>query len=85
MLDQAGKTIPGFEAAQCEPVSGDQTRHAVQWKGASIGALANQAVRFKFVLDRARLFSFWVSPSTRGESRGYLGAGGPGFTGTIDA
>ncbi len=39
-------------------------------------------MRFKFVLDRARLYAFWVSPSARGESRGYLGAGGPGFAGS---
>jgi hypothetical protein len=57
----------------------------VRWSGASIGSLANTIVRFKFVLDRARLYAFWVSPSARGESRGYLGAGGPGYAGTIDA
>jgi hypothetical protein len=57
----------------------------VQWRGASLESLAHTIVRFKFVLERARLFAFWVSPSPRGESRGYLGAGGPGYAGTIDA
>jgi hypothetical protein len=85
VLDRVGRTVPGFSADRCEPVSGNQTRHAVQWKGASLESLAHTVVRFRFVLDRARLFAFWVSPSPRGESRGYLGAGGPGYAGTIDA
>ena len=85
MLDQTGNTIPGFSIDRCEPVSGDQTKHAVRWTGASIASLANRVVRFKFVLDRARLFAFWVSPSPRGESRGYLGAGAPGYPSNIDA
>jgi hypothetical protein len=85
LLDREGKTIPGFGAGQCEPITGDHTRHAVRWTGASIASLANTVVRFKFVLDRARLFAFWVSPSPRGESRGHLGAGAPGYTSTIDA
>ena len=84
MLDQAGRTIPGFGADQCAPVTGDSTKHPVKWNGASIDSLANTIVRFKFILDRARLFAFWVSPSTRGESRGYLAAGGPGYASTID-
>jgi hypothetical protein len=85
LLDRAGKTIPGFSADRCEAVTGDSTRHAIRWSGAPpLASLANTDVRFKFVLDRARLYAFWVSPSARGESRGYLGAGGPGFAGTID-
>jgi hypothetical protein len=84
MLDRSGTTIPGFGIDRCEVIAGDRTKHAVRWNGAELGSLANTVVRFKFVLDRARLFSFWVSPSPRGESRGYLGAGGPGYTSTID-
>ena len=85
LLDREGRTIPGFSVDRCEAVSGDRTRHAINWRGASIASVANTPVRFKFILDRARLFAFWVSPSMRGESRGYLGAGGPGYAGTIDA
>jgi hypothetical protein len=86
MLDRGGRVIPGFEARQCAPVHGNQTRHAVQWNnGATIARLSGSIVRFKFVLDRAHLFAFWVSPSPRGESRGYLGAGGPGYAGVKDA
>ena len=86
LLDRAGRTIPGFSADRCEAMSGDSTKHAIRWSGApGMPSLAGTAVRFKFVLDRARLYAFWVSRSARGESRGYLGAGGPGFAGTIDA
>jgi len=86
LLDRTGKAIPGFTADRCVPITGDETRHAITWSGnPSLAALAGSEVRFKFVLDRARLFAFWVSPSARGESRGYLGAGGPGYAGTIDA
>ncbi len=86
LLDRAGRTIPGFTADRCEAITGDHTRQAVRWTGApALATLAGTDVRFKFVLERARLFAFWVSPSTRGESRGYLGAGGPGYPGTIDA
>ena len=85
VLDRSGKAISGFTAAQCQPVTGNQTKHAVRWGGAALGSLANSVVRFKFVLDRARLYAFWVSPSPRGESRGYLGAGGPGYGSTLDA
>jgi hypothetical protein len=47
--------------------------------------LAGQAVRLRFVLDRAELFAFWVSPSAAGHSRGYLAAGGPGYSRITDA
>lgn len=86
MLDRDGRTIEGFEAHRSVPVSGNSTRHALAWNGgAQLSRLAGSVVRFKFTLDRAHLFAFWVSPSARGESRGYLGAGGPGYAGVIDA
>ena len=86
MLDRDGKPIAGFEAERCQPISGDRTIHPVSWSGgAAIATLANTIVRFKFVLDRAHLYAFWVSPSPRGESRGYVAAGGPGFSSTRDA
>ena len=86
MLDREGKTIPGFEAERCVPISGNHAKHGVSWSsGAAIGSLANTTVSFKFVLDRALLYAVWVSPSPRGESRGYVAAGGPGFGGARDA
>ena len=86
MLDREGRRIPGFEVERSVPVTGNRTSHAVNWSGnATLASLANSVVRFKFVLDRAHLYAFWVSPSARGESRGYLAAGGPGYPGVLDA
>jgi hypothetical protein len=41
-------------------------------------------VRFRFTLTRSDLFAFWVSRNERGSSSGYVAAGGPGFSGSID-
>jgi hypothetical protein len=86
LLDREGRTIDAFAADRCTPIHGDATRHAITWtNGASLDRLAGSVVRFKFVLDRAHLYSFWVSRSARGESRGYLAAGGAGYAGAVDA
>ncbi len=86
VLDANAKPIEGFAADRCVPVTGDSTRLAVRWAGnASLARFANTPIRFRFVLKRAQLFAFWVSPSERGESRGYVAAGGPGFAGEADA
>lgn len=86
MLDREGNPISGFEADRCSPITGNNVKHAVRWNsGTSIARLAGSTVRFKFVLDRAHLYAFWVSPSARGESRGYLAAGGPGYAGVLDS
>lgn len=92
-LDRGGRVIAPFTIDRCEPVSGDGTRLAVRWNSVprprsgqgSLAALAGQPVRLRFVLDRAELFAFWVSPTASGHSRGYLAAGGPGHSRSIDA
>ena len=86
VLDAAGRVIEPFTLEGCVPVSGDGTRLAVTWTGApALSALAGQVVRLRFTLTRARLFAFWISPSASGESRGYVAAGGPGYTRPTDA
>ena len=86
MLDAGGRVIEPFTLERCVPVSGDGTRLAVKWTGApELSALSGQVVRLRFTLARARLFAFWISPSASGESRGYLAAGGPGYTRPTDA
>jgi hypothetical protein len=85
ILDASGKVIAPYSAAQCEPVRGDATKHRVRWQGApGIGDLAGQTVRFRFVLTRSRLYSFWVADSEAGRSRGYAAAGGPEYPRAID-
>lgn len=85
VLDRAGKTIAPFTIEQCAPVRGDSTQLSVQWAGGSLATLAGEDIRLRFVLDRAQLFAFWISPSSAGHSRGYLAGGGPGYSRAIDA
>jgi hypothetical protein len=85
VLDNAGRTIAPFTAATCAPVHGDSTCARVDWPGAQdLAALANRPVRFKFHLTNGALYAFWVSADATGASRGFVAAGGPGFTGPID-
>jgi hypothetical protein len=80
VLDAAGRVV-----LASQPVRGDRTRLAVGWKGAAdLSALAGRAVRFRFHLRDGSLYAFWVSPDASGASRGYVAAGGPGFTGPRD-
>ena len=86
VLDREGRVIAPFSLANALPVTGDATRSPVSWRsGASLKTLANEIVRFRFTLTRARLYSFWVSASPTGTSGGYVAAGGPGFRGGRDA
>jgi hypothetical protein len=84
-LDEKGQVIAPFSQGNCIPIRMDSTIQGVRWKGADdLGALAGKAVKFRFHLSRGQLYSFWVTPDASGASHGYVGAGGPGFTGSID-
>jgi hypothetical protein len=85
VLTADGRVIEPFTAARCVGVDRDSTRAAVQWTGASLADVAGQPVRFRFYLRSGRLYSFWVAPNERGASRGYVAAGGPDFSGAVDA
>jgi hypothetical protein len=85
VLDTDGKIIEPFTLANCEPVSFDKTLVQVNWEGKSdLAELSGKPVRIKFYLENGSLYSFWVSPDKSGASYGYVGAGGPGFTGPTD-
>jgi hypothetical protein len=85
VLDRGGRFIEPFSSERMTPLTGDSTRHRVTWRGqASLDAIRNQPVRFRFTLSRADLFAFWVSATEQGQSGGYLAAGGPGFSRPID-
>ena len=86
VLDREGRAVPGYSAADCEPVRGDRTRHAVTWRTRSdLSSLKGEIVRLRFSLSRTRLFAFWIAPTAAGHSRGYVAAGGPAFTKAADA
>jgi hypothetical protein len=81
VVNRAGKVVAPFTAAACLPLAADKTLQIVRWKGVDdLSALVNQPVRFRFRLRRGRLYAFWVSPDASGASRGYVAAGGPGFS-----
>ncbi len=85
VLDEAGKVIAPFTAAQCRPVKADSTIAQVKWNGASsLADVAGKNVRLRFHLTNGRLYAFWVSPDASGASNGYVAAGGPGFTSDKD-
>ena len=85
VLDEKDRPIAPFSLAKCVPVAADRTCAAVTWKGApDLARLAGRAVKFRFAVTRGSLYAFWVSPEKSGASHGYVGAGGPGFTGPTD-
>jgi len=85
VLDRDGRPIAPFTIDQSVAVTGDGTRLPLTWKTGTLRAISGQAIRLRFVLDRAELYAFWISPSAAGQSRGYLAGGGPGYAGGVDA
>ena len=89
-------TLPGFEgerskvgslspsnAGGCVPDGAqafDSTRAPVSWQDTSLATVAGRPVKLRFTMAAASLYSFWVSSSACGASRGVIGAGGPGLT-----
>ncbi len=68
----------------------DSTIARLTWNGAGCSGAAGAGLvpgtpfKIRFNLKNGKLYSFWLSPSANGESRGYVGAGGPGYTSNID-
>lgn len=75
VLDREGHVIASFPA-----VTGDRTKVKV----GDVSTFAGQDVRLRFRLSCGTLYSFWVSPSGFGESRGWLAGGGPDYPGLCD-
>lgn len=64
--DAAGKPIPGFRLADCDPVVGDAIDHPVSWKdSAEVGKLAGQTVQLRFVLEEADLYAMQFTGRNR--------------------
>ncbi|GAC1528884.1 MAG: hypothetical protein NVS3B15_06930 [Sediminibacterium sp.] len=80
-----GKALPGFTRSDCLPISIDSTKFLVKWKdGDSLASLAGKPVRFRFYLNNAKIYAFWVSQNLHGTSGGATAAGGPGLKGNWD-
>jgi hypothetical protein len=62
--DADGNPIPGYELANCQEQFGDTLNLTVKWnKGNSLGDLAGQAVRLRFEIKDADLYSFQFNTS----------------------
>lgn len=85
ILGEDGKTIPGFSADDSTALRlADSTKTEIRFAGKDLSSLAGRTVRIRFRLHCGTLYSFWVSPSARGESRGYVAGGGPAYPGLRD-
>ena len=81
VLDAEGRPVAGLRAQECAALSRDSSRAQVTWSsGVDLSGLAGRPCRLRFHLQSGQLFSFWVTDDPGGASRGYMAAGGPGFT-----
>jgi len=61
--DEGGRGIEGYTLADCDAIFGDAIERIVSWKGrADVGALAGRAVRLRFALKDADIYSFRFRP-----------------------
>ena len=85
ILNKDNQVIENFSADKCKSVAINSTIQQVEWTDMSdLSSLTDQEVRFRFKLKNGDLYAFWVSPSTNGESNGYVAGGGPGYTSNKD-
>ena len=57
--DMDGNALPGYTIADCQEIYGDTIERTVHWKnGTDVSRLKNKAVRLRFVLKDADIFSF---------------------------
>ena len=85
ILGEDGKPVVGFTCADCAFFEfADSTKKELKFKGGDLSRFAGLPVRIRFRLRCSTLYSFWISPSPRGESRGYVAGGGPDYSGLRD-
>jgi len=65
VLDGDGRLIPGYSRDDCEPLTADRVRQTVAWRTHKDLPANGGAVRFRFLLERARLFSFMVGDAAK--------------------
>jgi hypothetical protein len=85
VLTLENKPYGPFTAEKCVPLRGDSTRQRVTWRGGeSLARASGKNVKLRFTLTNGSLYSFWITDDKNGASHGYVAAGGPGFSGTLD-
>jgi hypothetical protein len=69
LQDSDCRPIPGFEMAQCLPISGDSLGHLVIWQGnPDPTAIVGQPIRWRMRATRAKIYSVWM-PNGEAEVR----------------
>ena len=85
IVGEDGNVIPGFSRGDCAAFSReDSVKTELRFKGGDLLSLAGKPVQFRFLIHCGTLYSFWVSPSDRGQSCGYVAGGGPAYNGLRD-
>jgi len=84
VLDEKDTLISPFSLDNCISISENKTLINLAWQHNDLSGLAGRPVKFRFQLKNGSLFAFWVSSDKSGASNGFVGAGGPGFTGSQD-
>lgn len=64
VLTADGKVQPGFSLDDCVPMTGDNIRHYVAWKSATL-AQAEQPLKLRFVMNNAKLYAFRLGMTTQ--------------------
>ena len=61
ILNETGKSMPGFSSRSAVAVTGDAIRLPAKWKsGGDISKLVGKVVQLKFYLKNASLYAFWT-------------------------
>ncbi len=80
-LDESGAIVGNSEI-----ITAAQTKQRVTWKdNATLAALIGKPARLRFNLTNGSLYSFWITSDPTGASHGYVAAGGPDYSGTMDS
>lgn len=84
ILDESGNVIEGYSASDCTAVTGDTTKAMLTF-GKDLSSLSGKNVKFRFLVENGKLYSFWVTDdSVNGASNGYLAGGSIGQNGLVD-
>jgi len=65
VLDANNAVIPGYGREDCELLTGDAVRQQVTWRSKKTLPTDRGAVRFRFILEHTRLYSFMAGENAR--------------------
>ena len=58
LVDRAGRAIPGYTYAECDPNHMDDTATPITWRGKDLSALVGQALYIRFFMRNSYVFGF---------------------------